>query len=235
MLEERAGAWRSTLSFALAISSISWSIIPTSSSHSTRCFPPSLPAAIAAVFQRRELLLEEDHVAVLVGPRVEEVLAVLAQLGEELLALRGELLRLRLELLRIPGGEALDDGGDRALELVAALDVALQHAHGQRPQLLDDVIAQDAQRLGGVTRDQDALALGEQMTDEVRDGVCLPGPRRPLDEHASFALQAHRDPDLLGVRRLAEQHVLGLVSRLEGLRLRVLGGRRVETDDLEQR
>src|SRR2546425_1165073 len=161
MLEERAGAWRSTLSFALAISSISWSIIPTSSSHSTRCFPPSLPAAIAAVvqrrdlsrrqrqrrarlngsrnpgvrlrlggdlagrFHRRQLRLEEDHVAVLVGPRVEEVLAVLAQLGEELLALRGELLRLRLELLRIPGGEALDDGGDRALELVAALDVAL--------------------------------------------------------------------------------------------------------------
>jgi len=179
--------------------------------------------------------LEEDHFPVLVGAGVEQLLAVLAQLCEELLPLRGELLRLGVELLGVSRGEAVDDGGDRALELVAALQVAFQHAHAQGPQLLDHVIAEDAKRLGGVAGDQHALALGEQVTDQVGDGVGLPGSRRPLDEYASLALEPHGDPDLLRVGGLAEQHLLRLVAWLEGLRLLVRLGRRVQTDDLEQR
>ena len=73
------------------------------------------------------------------------------------------------------------------------------------------------------------------MTDQVGDGVRLSCARRPLDEDASLALQAHRDADLLGVGGLAEQHFLRLVSRLEGLGLLVLFGRGIETDDLEER
>ena len=160
---------------------------------------------------------------------------MLAQLSKKFLALRRELLGFRLELLRIAGGEALDDGGDRALQLVPTLDVALQHAHGQRPQLLDHVVAQHAQRLGRMARDQDALSLCQQVADEVRDGVRLPGPRRSLDEHASFPLEAHRDPDLLRVGGLAEQHLFRLIARLECLCLLVLGGWRIQTDDFQQR
>src|SRR5207237_4080128 len=49
------------------------------------------------------------------------------------------------------------------------------------------------------------------------------------------ALQAHRDPDLLGVGGLAEQDFFRLIARFEALGLLVLLGRRIETDDLEER
>ena len=71
--------------------------------------------------------------------------------------------------------------------------------------------------------------MREQVSDQVGDGVRLSRSRRPLDEHATLMLQANGDPELLRIRRLAEQDLFRLVSRLVRLRLFVslrAGGRR---------
>jgi len=103
----------------------------------------------------------------------------LRKLIEELLALDGELLRLASSFFGFPVVSRSMMVETAALELIAAVDVALQHAHAQGPQLLHHVVAQDPERLGGVAGDQHALALGEQVPDQVGDGVRFPVPGGP--------------------------------------------------------
>ena len=55
--------------------------------------------------------------------------------------------------------------------------------------------------------------MGQQMTDEVGDGVRLPGARRPLDHHGVSQIQLFDDASLLGIGALGEQQIDGISRR----------------------
>src|SRR5581483_3492320 len=101
----------------------------------------------------------------------------------------------------------MDDGIDRALQLPAALGVAFEHRNAKRAERLDDMLAQHPQGLGGVRRDEYALPLRQQVPDQIRDRVRLPGAGRSLDEHAAMPIQTLRDTYLLRIRGLAEENI----------------------------
>ena len=111
-------------------------------------------------FARRDRLPCHHDVAILVVAGCDELplrgLDVCSEPSSNLL----ERLCLRLEFLHVRDRQAMDNRVDGALELPAALGIALEHGDAEWPQLLDDVLAQHPQSLGGVRRHEYALALG---------------------------------------------------------------------------
>ncbi len=75
------------------------------------------------------------------------------------------------------------------------------------------MLAHHAQSLRRVAGDQDALALGEQMADEIADGVSFPSARRALHQNSSVFLKLLGNSDLFGVSGFAEEH---FAARLSG-------------------
>jgi hypothetical protein len=198
---------------------------------------PGDPVVLPLVFLERagdlggRLLVAEDlDRLVLVRDRLQqrppEPVVLLAERG----ALLRDLYRRLLQLLLARRGQVVHDAGDRLLELLAALVVAVEQAHAERPQRLGHVLADDAQRLRRVARDQDGLLLREQVPDQVGDRVALARARGALDEDGAGLFEPADHALLLGVGVLGQQEV----DRTGGV-LAVRPAPRVDPDDAEQR
>jgi hypothetical protein len=175
-----------------------------------------------------ELLAPDLDVAVLGADRRAQPLAQLAQLRDERGPLLLAVVRDARQLARIVAGQALGDLRDRDLELLPPARVAVEHRDAKRLDVRVRLVAQHAQRLRRMAGDEDALSLGEQVADEVADGVGLARSRGALDDHRARAVQALGEVQLLDVRFLGEQDVGVLVGRSRcGFALRGRGLRRL--------
>ena len=65
-------------------------------------------------------------------------------------------------------------------------------------------MANHAHRLCRVTGDQNALALSQQMADQISYGMRLPRAGRALHQNASMFLKLLGNSDLLWIRRFAQ-------------------------------
>ncbi len=54
--------------------------------------------------------------------------------------------------------------------------------------------------------DEDALSLGQQVPNQVSDGVRLSRAWRALNHHATVLLELLGNPNLLGIRGFAEKN-----------------------------
>src|SRR4051794_13054867 len=97
------------------------------------------------------------------------------------------------------------------LELVTALGLARQDGDAQRLELLHNLLPHHAECLVGMAGDENAFPLSKQVADKIRDRVRLTSTRRSLYQHATMLLKPASDPELLLVRRLAEQDPLVLM------------------------
>src|SRR5918999_4889492 len=155
----------------------------------------------------KHLLAVKLHAAILEERRLPKLLPEIGGLLHELDALGLELAQLLVELRNARFGEVVDDPGNRLLELLGAVLVAVDHAHTKRPQARGDMLLDDPQRLRGVASHQDSLPSRKQMPDAVGDGVRLAGPRRALDHDGVLRFQLLDDSALLRIGVFREQEI----------------------------
>jgi hypothetical protein len=186
----------------------------------------------------REGLPSHNDGPVLVVPRNDELPLQPLDVCKQPLSSVFQRSRLGLERLAVGNRQAMNDGIDGTRQLSLTFNVTFEDSDTQRLQRFDDVLSQDSQSLGGVCGDEDALALRDQMTDQIRDRVRLPGSGRSLDQDAATLLEQPRDAELLGIRWLAEEHVRVTGSVRVGtcrIALRALGAMgSVDSHDAEQ-
>lgn len=121
-------------------------------------------------------------------------------------------------------GLAFEDGADGAFELALGLQSVSGAADRERLDLFGEFVLEHAQGAGGLTGDEDALAVGEQVGDQVGDGVGLAGAGRPLDDDEFAAAQALGDTALLGVGGQGEVQLLGFGCGLRRSAVRLADG-----------
>src|SRR6266508_187926 len=97
--------------------------------------------------------------------------------------------------LRVTG--AGQKGQHRLLEVADTASPFTDHADGELGNVLGELVAQHLESACRVARDQDTLPEGDQVRDEVGDGVRLAGPWRSLDDHATMTGEPCDDPALL--------------------------------------
>src|SRR6267154_3295709 len=98
-------------------------------------------------------------------------------------------------------------------------------------------MAHHPQRLCGVTRDQNALALGQQMADQIANGMSFSSTWRSLHQNTTVLFELLCDSDLLRISRFAQQHfaVRGGGTARGWMRGSRLGNRRLFSNDIQQR
>ena len=101
----------------------------------------------------------------------------------------------RLEVLDVEARQARDEFRRRLLEVPAVAE----HRDAQGLDLLREQVLEDRERLRGVARDEHALSLREEVTEQVRDRVGLARSGRPLHEHDVVAFDFAGDGELLGI------------------------------------
>ncbi len=91
--------------------------------------------------------------------------------------------------------------------MFAAVQVAFEKADAQRTQFRNNMMAHHAQRFCRMAGDEDALSLGQQVPNEVSDGVRLSRAWRALNQHATVLLELLGNANLLGIRGFAEKNL----------------------------
>lgn len=109
---------------------------------------------------------------------------------------------------RVVCGLAFEDGVDGGLQLPLGVHAVAGAADRQGFDLLGEFVLEDLERPGGLAGDEDALAPGEQVGDQVGDGVGLAGAGRALHDDEVAVPQAFGDLALLGVGGQGEVQVL---------------------------
>src|SRR5437879_261232 len=69
------------------------------------------------------------------------------------------------------------------------------------------MVAQHSQRLGRMTGYQHALAMSQEMPNQIGDGVTLAGTGRSLHQHRAVPIQLLGDAKLFLVSFLTEKYV----------------------------
>ena len=90
--------------------------------------------------------------------------------------------------------------------MFAAVQVVFEKADAQRPQFGNNVMAHHAQCLGGVAGDEDAFPLGQQVPNQISDGVRLSRARRTLNQNPAVFLELLGNTNLFRVGGLAEKN-----------------------------
>src|SRR5260221_11542823 len=86
------------------------------------------------------------------------------------------------------------------------------------------MVAQHTQCLGRMTGYQHALAMSQEMPDQIGDGTTLAGAGRPLDQNRAVPIQLLCDAELFLVGFLTEEHVpLAQDGSISGLIILVWG------------
>ena len=178
----------------------------------------------------RDRLAEHGQLGVLVVDRLEQPRAHRFLLVAQAVARAGQALDVLLELAARGRREVVEDAGDRLLELHRALLVGVEQADAQRLQRLGDLVAHDAQRLGRVAGDEDRLALGEEVADQVGDRVALAGAGRALHEDRAGLVEAVDHALLLAVGVAGQEEVVA--AGLGGAPAAAAG---LDPDDAQQR
>ncbi len=136
----------------------------------------------------------------------------------------------------VPGELALpvQDGPDRLFELLLGGEV-IRAADTQFPDGIRQLVLEHLQGPSGVAGDQNALAVGQQVGDEIGDGVGLACARRPLHDHQVPVTEPFGDRPLFVIGRQGEVELLwhgagGRQARLPAL-LPLEGGRRSGAGD----
>src|SRR5205807_910391 len=100
---------------------------------------------------------------------------------------------------RIPGVELSGDHLHRLFELGEGGAVVAEENDAHIGDGGGNFVLQDTQGAGSVAGDEHAVAGGEQMTDEVGDGVRFAGAGRTLHDHAGLGGELRDDFALLFV------------------------------------
>jgi hypothetical protein len=106
--------------------------------------------------------------------------------------------------------DALHAGGDpldRFLELLHAFVLAGQQCDREGPELFGKLVAQHGERRFLHGGHQHAPATGQPVANDVRNGMRLAGPRRPLHHYAVVGLEQLHHAHLFVVERLGEAQV----------------------------
>ncbi len=119
-----------------------------------------------------------------------------------------------LRLFRGEVGAPLQDGANGFFEFFLGFDPVTGPAHAQGLDFFGEFFFEDAQGPGGVAGDQHFLSLGEQVSDQVGDGVGLPGAGRSLDDDEVALVESFRDGALLLVGGKREVGFAGRGSAL---------------------
>ena len=106
----------------------------------------------------------------------------------------------------------LIDRLDRLIKLRYRGRRIAEHGDRQVPDGLRDLLAKDGEGLLLLAGDQDPLAVADQMTDQVGDGMRLTGPRRPLNGNPGMLRQPPGDRLLLRVCRQRHQQAPGRLA-----------------------
>src|SRR5260221_2749500 len=115
-------------------------------------------------------------------------------------------LCLRIEeadVAREPGHDAIDS----VFPLAPAFQISIEPAHAQRLQGRGDFLTQHSQGLRCLSSHEHALALGQEVPEQVSDRMGLPRSRWSLDQHRAAPLETSGDLLLRRVRRLGEEEV----------------------------
>jgi hypothetical protein len=125
----------------------------------------------------------------------------------------------------------------RRLKFILTLLIVMKNTDAKWLKWLDDFLPKHTQRFGRMGSDEHALSLGQQMTEEIRNGVRFASAGRPLYEDTISTSELSGDFKLLTIGRLTQENVVILISERKpaGVRLRLTDNALLQIEDLQQR
>ena len=96
------------------------------------------------------------------------------------------------------------------LELLHALTLVSQQSHAQGPNFRRQLLLQHAKRRLTLGGDQNPFALGQEVADDVCNGMALAGAGRALHYHPVAGFQLLDDSHLLVVVRQGKEKLFGV-------------------------